>query len=235
MCMTACRAVLAGWVLGVATSFVPATSAHDGVLRQGCRFGGCSAAGDRFPIGWCIRARPEVFNDAKRAGFEYVELALQDVLDLSDADFEALRAQLETPRIYLDSINCQRGPNGRQPGGREICWMGDRGAALAIRTFTVPRGVHTEKSRTRSAITAGHLIRPVSWTSQPRLSNRRLIWPPARRSSGRTVPRNRPRSREPPSLRASPSLRFRGSGLPTAEGGRVPRRRRGELEPSARL
>ena len=47
-----------------------------------------------YPIGWCIRANAQAFADAKAAGFEYVELALQDVLGVSDADFDALRAQL---------------------------------------------------------------------------------------------------------------------------------------------
>ena len=93
--MKPCRAVLAGAVLGVATSFVPATTAHDGVLPQEQPASTVvvppPVAG--FPIGWCIRARPEAFNDAKRAGFEYVELALQDVLSLSNADFETLRAE----------------------------------------------------------------------------------------------------------------------------------------------
>jgi hypothetical protein len=45
-----------------------------------------------FPVGWWIRARSDVFADAKRAGFEYVELALQDVLGLPDREFEQLRS-----------------------------------------------------------------------------------------------------------------------------------------------
>jgi len=48
-----------------------------------------------LPVGWCIRAKAPVFADAKSAGFEYVELALQDVLPLSDADFEKLAAELK--------------------------------------------------------------------------------------------------------------------------------------------
>jgi len=48
-----------------------------------------------IPIGWCIRARPEVFAQAKWAGFEYVELALQDVLPLDDAKFLELAAELQ--------------------------------------------------------------------------------------------------------------------------------------------
>jgi sugar phosphate isomerase/epimerase len=96
--MKTCRAVLAGAALGVATSFVIHTSAHEAVLRQ--EQPGSPVAVPPpvtgFPIGWCIRARPEAFNDAKRAGFEYVELALQDVFGLSNADFETLRAELES-------------------------------------------------------------------------------------------------------------------------------------------
>lgn len=48
-----------------------------------------------IPIGWCIRARTNVFVDAKAAGFEYVELAMQDVLPLSDDDFGKLAAELQ--------------------------------------------------------------------------------------------------------------------------------------------
>ena len=47
-----------------------------------------------YPIGWCIRAQPAAFADAKTAGFEYVELAMQDVLGLSEADFSTIRDQL---------------------------------------------------------------------------------------------------------------------------------------------
>ena len=49
---------------------------------------------DGYPIGWCIRAKPEMFADAKAAGFEHVELALQDVLPLTDDEFRVLVAQL---------------------------------------------------------------------------------------------------------------------------------------------
>ena len=45
------------------------------------------------PIGWCIRAQGSAPDDAKTAGFEYVELALQDVLSLSDEDFEKAAAR----------------------------------------------------------------------------------------------------------------------------------------------
>lgn len=47
-----------------------------------------------FPVGWCILPKPEVFADAKKAGYEYVELAMQTVLPMSDAEFATLRAQL---------------------------------------------------------------------------------------------------------------------------------------------
>ena len=47
-----------------------------------------------IPVGWCIRAKTNVFADAKAAGFEYVELALQDVLPLTDDDFGKLAAEL---------------------------------------------------------------------------------------------------------------------------------------------
>jgi D-psicose/D-tagatose/L-ribulose 3-epimerase len=52
-----------------------------------------------YPVGWCILAKPEVFADAKRAGYEYVELAMQGVLPLSDAEFATLRAQLMAAEI----------------------------------------------------------------------------------------------------------------------------------------
>jgi sugar phosphate isomerase/epimerase len=40
-----------------------------------------------YPIGWCIRAKGTAPDEAKAAGFEYVELALQDVLDLPEDEF----------------------------------------------------------------------------------------------------------------------------------------------------
>jgi sugar phosphate isomerase/epimerase len=46
-----------------------------------------------FPIGWCIRAQGSAPDDAKAAGFEYVELAMQDVLSLSDEDFDKAAAR----------------------------------------------------------------------------------------------------------------------------------------------
>jgi sugar phosphate isomerase/epimerase len=47
-----------------------------------------------YPVGWCILAKPEVFVDAKKAGYEYVELAMQGVLPLGDAEFATLRGHL---------------------------------------------------------------------------------------------------------------------------------------------
>jgi D-psicose/D-tagatose/L-ribulose 3-epimerase len=49
-----------------------------------------------FPVGWCIRAEPEVVADAKAAGFEYVDLAMQDVIAKSPEDFTKLVNQLQT-------------------------------------------------------------------------------------------------------------------------------------------
>src|SRR4051794_31798856 len=46
-----------------------------------------------FPIGWCIRAQGSAPDDAKAAGFEYVELAMQDVLSLSDEEFDKAAAR----------------------------------------------------------------------------------------------------------------------------------------------
>jgi sugar phosphate isomerase/epimerase len=48
-----------------------------------------------YPVGWCIRANGSAPEDADAAGFEYVELALQDVNDLSDGDFDKLAARLQ--------------------------------------------------------------------------------------------------------------------------------------------
>jgi hypothetical protein len=52
-----------------------------------------------YPIGWCIRAKPDVFADAKSAGFEHVELALQDVLPLSDDEFTKLAENLQALKL----------------------------------------------------------------------------------------------------------------------------------------
>ena len=48
-----------------------------------------------FPVGWCIRARADVFSDAKRRDLRDVELAMQDVLGLSDQEFDQLAANLK--------------------------------------------------------------------------------------------------------------------------------------------
>ena len=52
-----------------------------------------------IPVGWCIRAQTNVFADAKAEGYEYVELALQDVYGLSDANFSNLVAALQAQGI----------------------------------------------------------------------------------------------------------------------------------------
>jgi len=52
-----------------------------------------------IPVGWCIRAQTNVFADAKAEGYEYVELALQDVYKLSNADFANLVAALRAQDI----------------------------------------------------------------------------------------------------------------------------------------
>ena len=59
-----------------------------------------------YPVGWCILAKPEVFADAKKAGYEFVELAMQGVLPLPAADFDRLAAQLhETGPRALSGYN----------------------------------------------------------------------------------------------------------------------------------
>jgi sugar phosphate isomerase/epimerase len=40
-----------------------------------------------YPIGWCIRVNGSAPDDARAAGFEYLELALQDVVGLTDEEF----------------------------------------------------------------------------------------------------------------------------------------------------
>jgi sugar phosphate isomerase/epimerase len=46
------------------------------------------------PIGWCLRIQGTTLEDAKKAGFEHVELALQDVLSLDEEAFGALKTRL---------------------------------------------------------------------------------------------------------------------------------------------
>lgn len=60
-----------------------------------------------FPVGWCIRANAETFAQAKDAGFEHVELAMQDVLPLSDEDFVRLASRLRALNLRaLSGYNC---------------------------------------------------------------------------------------------------------------------------------
>ena len=47
-----------------------------------------------YPIGWCLRVQGTTLEDAKKAGFEHVELALQDVLNLDEPAFLALKEKL---------------------------------------------------------------------------------------------------------------------------------------------
>jgi sugar phosphate isomerase/epimerase len=49
-----------------------------------------------YPVGWCIRANGSAPEEAEAAGFEFVELALQDVNELSDVDFDKLAARLQS-------------------------------------------------------------------------------------------------------------------------------------------
>ncbi len=53
------------------------------------------------PVGWCILAKPEAFADAKSAGFEYVELAMQGVLPLKDDEFATLLGQLHATGLRV--------------------------------------------------------------------------------------------------------------------------------------
>ena len=48
-----------------------------------------------YPVGWCIRANGSAPEEAEAAGFEFVELALQDVNELPDEDFDKLAARLQ--------------------------------------------------------------------------------------------------------------------------------------------
>src|SRR4051812_4642423 len=56
-----------------------------------------------LPVGWCIRAQTNAFMQAASAHFEYVELALQDVLGLSDEEFSKLGADLQ--RLNLRALS----------------------------------------------------------------------------------------------------------------------------------
>jgi sugar phosphate isomerase/epimerase len=47
-----------------------------------------------YPVGWCLRVQGSAPEDARAAGFEYMELALQDVLDLSDEEFDRTAKRL---------------------------------------------------------------------------------------------------------------------------------------------
>lgn len=62
-----------------------------------------------FPIGWCIRANGSAPEEAQAAGFEYVELALQDVIGLEDEAFEQLAGRLE--RLAAAGVRAMGGYN----------------------------------------------------------------------------------------------------------------------------
>jgi sugar phosphate isomerase/epimerase len=47
------------------------------------------------PVGWCIRVQGTAPEDAVAAGFEYIELALQDIISLTDEEFEKTAARLK--------------------------------------------------------------------------------------------------------------------------------------------
>lgn len=53
------------------------------------------------PVGWCIFAKPETVADAKKAGYEYVELAMQFVLPITDEEFRTLKGQLDAIGIPM--------------------------------------------------------------------------------------------------------------------------------------
>jgi sugar phosphate isomerase/epimerase len=52
-----------------------------------------------IPIGWCTRANTTTIDQAKAVGFEYVELALQDVLSLSNDEFTKFAQHLAASGI----------------------------------------------------------------------------------------------------------------------------------------
>jgi sugar phosphate isomerase/epimerase len=49
-----------------------------------------------YPVGWCIRVQGSAPEDAKALGYEYIELALQDVLDLPEDEFARTVERLKT-------------------------------------------------------------------------------------------------------------------------------------------
>ncbi len=72
-----------------------------------------------IPVGWCIRAKGTTLEDAKNAGYEYVELALQDVFGLPDAEFEAMLERVRSLGIpVLGGYNLV--PNDLKVVGPEI-------------------------------------------------------------------------------------------------------------------
>ena len=68
-----------------------------------------------YPIGWCIRAKGTAPDEAKAAGFEYVELALQDVLDLPDAEMQQAAERFRAGHPGADRL--QPHPGRAEAGG----------------------------------------------------------------------------------------------------------------------
>jgi sugar phosphate isomerase/epimerase len=77
-----------------------------------------------YPVGWCIRARTNAFAEARWAGFEFVELAMQDVLGLSDEDFGRLSGDLQARGLRVLS--------GYNPIPRELKVVGPEADAVKL-------------------------------------------------------------------------------------------------------
>jgi len=115
-----------------------------------------------YPVGWCIRANAPAFADAKAAGFEYVDLAMQDVLGLSDQDFGALRGQMKA--LGLDAFAGYNaipadirlvGPDANERlQNEQVARVLERAKALALEniilnsgaSWRVPKGLDREKA-----------------------------------------------------------------------------------------
>jgi sugar phosphate isomerase/epimerase len=68
------------------------------------------------PIGWCALPEGKALADAKSAGFEFVELALQEVLTMSDQDFERVAGEVRASGLKILS--------GYNPVPRELKIVG---------------------------------------------------------------------------------------------------------------
>jgi sugar phosphate isomerase/epimerase len=116
-----------------------------------------------IPIGWCVLAKPEAFMQAKSAGFEYIELALQGVLPLGEDDFLKMVGQLQslglTVRCGYNAIPKEIrlvGPDvdaARQD--HHLAFLLKRAAALKLRyiifnagaSWRVPAGFNRDTAR----------------------------------------------------------------------------------------